>query len=341
MGDALGAPVEFQSWVDIKAQYGDQGLTTLEPPGHFTDDTQMTLFTCEGLIRASVRGRTKGICHRPSVVRHAYLRWLHTQGVPWRQAASDFAGQADEPDGWLVRDQRLHRRQAPGNTCLSALELGGRGTSEEPANHSKGCGGVMRAAPVGLFLRRQPASDIYKLGCDVAAITHGHPDGWHSAGALAVIVSELVRGEEMDQAVATALPLTSDSIRAVLENAMEVAEDGPPTPLVIEERLGAGWVGEEALAIAAACALGGDDFPTGLLAAVNHSGDTDSTGAICGNLLGASHGRSAIPAEWLAALDAADLVETVASDLILEVTNPPSDGDQSVPSWWWERYPGW
>ena len=95
----------------------------------------------------------------------------------------------------------------------------------------------------------------------------------------------------------------------------------------------AGWVGEEALAIAVACALAAPDLEQGVLAAVNHSGDTDSTGSICGNILGALHGESAIPTRWLDALDAGDLVETVADDFVREMTDPPDS--------WGERYPGW
>ena len=73
--------------------------------GAITDDTQMTLFTAEGVIRAAVRYACKGICHPPSVVHHALLRWLVTQGERPRLAV-DTSG--------LVADRRLHRRRAPG-----------------------------------------------------------------------------------------------------------------------------------------------------------------------------------------------------------------------------------
>ena len=121
-----------------------------------------------------------------------------------------------------------------------------------------------------------------------------------------------------------------------LEDAVGLAGDGMPTPEEIEATLGQGWVGEEALAIAVACALAAPDFCTGVTAAVSHSGDSDSTGYICGNILGADLGSEAIHATWLDALDAADLVERVAADLVLEVMNQPEvDGE------WWDRYPGW
>ena len=83
MGDALGAEIEFWSLERIRARF-PRGLTELPPhdgrAGRITDDTQMTLFTAEGLLRADVRWNHKGICHPPSVLHHAYIRWLHTQG---------------------------------------------------------------------------------------------------------------------------------------------------------------------------------------------------------------------------------------------------------------------
>jgi ADP-ribosylglycohydrolase len=79
--------------------------------------------------------------------------------------------------------------------------------------------------------------------------------------------------------------------------------------------LGGGWVGEQALAIAVCCALTAEDFAEGVLRAVNHSGDSDSTGAICGNLLGAQLGEEAIPAAWLAELELREAIARLADDL--------------------------
>jgi ADP-ribosyl-[dinitrogen reductase] hydrolase len=73
-GDSLGAEIEFLSLDAIRRKFPD-GISDLPPHqglrGAITDDTQMTLFTAEGLIRAHVRGALKGICHPPSVVHHA------------------------------------------------------------------------------------------------------------------------------------------------------------------------------------------------------------------------------------------------------------------------------
>jgi ADP-ribosylglycohydrolase len=204
VGDALGAPVEFLDLPAIIRRYGRQGITSYDVAygrrGAITDDTQMTLFTAEGVLRAIVRLNHKGICHPPSVLHHAYVRWLHTQG---ERSRSPFA--QEKMDGWLVAVQALHARRAPGNTCVSALRAERMGTIEHPLNDSKGCGGVMRVAPIGVVAEDPEAA--FRLGCEAAAITHGHPSGYYSAGCLAAILCHLRQGQSLAEAIQGTLQL--------------------------------------------------------------------------------------------------------------------------------------
>ena len=90
VGDALGAPVEFCTDAEICARF-PEGVREFAPAygrvGAITDDTQMTLFTAEGLIRGFVRWQTRGIGPVfQSTVGHAYLRWLKTQEVEPRKS---------------------------------------------------------------------------------------------------------------------------------------------------------------------------------------------------------------------------------------------------------------
>ncbi|MDA8442481.1 MAG: ADP-ribosylglycohydrolase family protein [Peptococcaceae bacterium] len=332
IGDALGWPVEFQSLAHIKQKYGSAGITTLDLGGkqvaEFTDDTQMTLFTAEGLLRAETRYRHKGICHPPAVVYYAYLRWLHTQGYP-RLEDKDFIY-----DGWLIGVKQLNTRRAPGNTCLSALSSGRFGSMEEPINDSKGCGGVMRVAPVGLLARKDQA---FHLAAECAALTHGHPSGYLSAGVLAHVVACLIEGLELEAAVQDALVMIgsykgSQECVAAITKAIELAGQDLDATAAIRE-LGEGWVGEEAIAIALYCALKyKTDFNKALCAAVNHDGDSDSTGAITGNILGAYLGLAGIPAEWVSEVEMQDILIQVADDLLIGYEK----GEE-----WWKRYPGY
>ena len=169
IGDALGAPVEFMSHATIVQRFGAEGLRDFVPAygllGAITDDTQMTLFTGEGLLRAYVRGRMRGISNFKGVTDHAYLRWLETQG---QKAKVDVSR-----DGWLWDIRELHHARAPGNTCLSALLAKNR-FGELASNDSKGCGGVMRVAPVGMYMWHRKDSDAslraFDLGAELAGL---------------------------------------------------------------------------------------------------------------------------------------------------------------------------
>lgn len=97
---------------------------------------------------------------------------------------------------------------------------------------------------------------------------------------------------------------------------MRVAELGPLSADAIGV-LGRGWTAGEALAIASHCALTADSFLSGVLHAVNHDGDSDSTGAICGNLLGAALGAAATDGDLLARQESGDVIIQVADDLCL------------------------
>lgn len=333
VGDALGAPLEFMSLAEIRSRFGPDGIRDYSPAygrlGAITDDTQMTLFTAEGLIRADNRWLERGICHPPSVVHHAYLRWLVTQG---RQPRHSSYG--DQLDGWLVAVPELRSARAPGATCISALVSGQKGSVEHPLNDSKGCGGVMRVAPVGLI-----AEDSFPLARDLAAITHGHPSGYLAAGTFAVIIKGLATGDSLTAAIETAMEQLRGEARheeclVAIEKAAGLARTASPCPETVEQ-LGAGWVAEEALAIALFCALKASSFEEGVLLAVNHTGDSDSTGSLTGNILGAMWGKGAIPTGWLQDLELRDVIEQVARDLYEHVVRDAGSTSD------WDRYPGW
>jgi ADP-ribosylglycohydrolase len=320
VGDALGAGIEFLNLDEIRRRFGLFGVQDFVPvygrQGAITDDTQMTLFTAEGVMRAWVRIEERGICHVPSIVHHAYLRWLLTQGERPKKADFEIC-----TDGWLYGTSALHSRRAPGNTCLSALRAAqGWGEPAVADNNSKGCAGVMRVAPIGLFTPSiGDDARVFALASEVAALTHGHPAGSLSAGHFAFTIAALLRGEPLSQALDGAdseLRRHSghDEVTRALEAARILAARGRPNPEQLES-LGAGWVAEEALAIAVCCALVAKNFRDGVLLAVNHSGDSDSTGSIAGNLLGVQFGVNAIPHTWLQELELRDVIERLAIDL--------------------------
>ena len=119
VGDPLGAPVEFMRRSEIIRRFGEPGIRDYVPAygrlGAITDDTQMALFTAEGMLRGWVRFCVRGIGPAlVAVTARAYLAWLTTQG---------YKTILDVPreDGWLITHKELLNCRSPGTTSISAL----------------------------------------------------------------------------------------------------------------------------------------------------------------------------------------------------------------------------
>jgi ADP-ribosylglycohydrolase len=346
IGDALGAPIEFLSIDQIQNKYGVNGIDSFvefsDSTGEFTDDTQMTLFTAEGLLRAWHRSMQRGISGaEDKIVYDSYLRWLYTQGNPLNHIHPDERRRV--LSGWLLNEKELFVKRAPGNTCLQSLASGKLGTIDQPINDSKGCGTVMRMAPVGLVFSDDMGL-AFEMGCKFSALTHGHPSGYLSGGFLAAVISGLCQHIPLGKSVYKAFELLfgKPGFEQLDRKILDVfsmherlkGQDLKPEHL---ESLGGGWVAEEALAISLLCALHySSDFKKGVLAAVNHSGDSDSTGSITGNILGLINGLEGIPSKWRSGLRYSDIVLKMGEDLAIGVKGNSYEIDQE----WNEKYPG-
>ena len=334
LGDSLGYAVEFDAIEEIRRRFGPAGLTGFEAlPGgsHFSDDTQMTLYTVDGLVEALEWANSGVGADVNACLWLAYLRWLATQG-------EDAGPSAPAPQArWIDGNAVLHQRRHPGKACISGLATGEMGTSFRPVNpESKGCGTVMRSAPFGLIPHITPDA-VYKLSADAAALTHGHPSARQSAGIFSLLVHRLVAGEEFQDAAeavaehAAGIDAVAPELPARLAAALQLAGKGPVTPEELVQALGEGWVAEEALAVGLYAVLatipeegaaddGGDSVPVrhfraAVALAVNHSGDSDSTGSVAGNLLGAYYGEDCLPGDWLDALEAPEVIRGMAGQL--------------------------
>lgn len=335
IGDALGAPVEFMQYDKIQDKYGDTGIRKFTFPidehkALITDDTQMTLFTAEGLLRNINRNKNKCLektsRNTTLIVFRAYLRWLYTQGLKtpnWEKK---------NYDGWLVNIPRLHAYREPGVTCITTLGKGIMGTEVAPINESKSCGGVMRVAPVGLI-----EEDAFDIGAHTAAITHGHPTAYLAAGTMAAIVKFIIDGDALKQAILKAIEILKtkeqhEECLELIEKAIELVEQGMPTREKLQT-LGGGFLAHEALAIAIYAALSySDDFEKAIVLAVNHNGDSDTTGALTGNLLGAYLGAKAINKEFIEQVELSKEIYELAKDLLTQYEDSEA---------WQQKYPVW
>ena len=325
VGDALGYAVEFSTLSEIIRKFGESGIKRYELDGglaRISDDTQMALFTANALLFGETRGQMHGIGAGPAgYFTEAYLDWYETQTEKYPLR--------DYHSSWLVNFREFFSRRAPGGTCMSALQAGGRGTVERPVNNSKGCGGVMRVAPIGVYFAGKAHWEQEKVdmaGAKAAAVTHGHELGYIPSAALVHIVCQLASAEKPDVFAAVlssmeAMPKLFPEAGFMryyldlMDKAIDLSQKDVDDRNAIRQ-LGEGWVAEETLAIAVYCAIKhADSFEDAIVASVNHDGDSDSTGAVTGNILGTALGYTSIPDHYLEKLELRDIIEEISEDL--------------------------
>jgi ADP-ribosylglycohydrolase len=340
VGDAFGAPVDTMAAEEIREAYGPEGVVDLVPAygrrGAVTHLTQLTLFTVDGLIRAQVR-RDTGAWHPPTDLHRAYRRWAATQ-YDW--GPDERRGD----DGWLAREEWLYVRRDPTRTLLMGLGDDTMGTLDAPKNPgADGPEPAVRSAPFGLLVGWEPQL-VLQLAVECATHTHGHPVACLAAGAYAVIVHGLARGESLDGAVQHALALLAgrpghEPVADALRRALGAVRQGMPTPARVAQLTGDG-AADGLLAAAVYCALVGEDVRHGLRLAVNQGGPCAPAAALTGGLLGALHGETALPPAWLAELEGRPTILELADDFAMEMTQGPAlHGPAGSSPGWLARYP--
>ncbi|PNI10004.1 hypothetical protein CXX84_00525 [Arthrobacter sp. AFG7.2] len=346
VGDSLGYAVGTDSMAEIRRRFGAGGIAGFDalPAGRFSDETELTLYTVDGLVEAPEWANSGVGADVNACLWLAYLRWLATQG-------EDAPSSAPVPQPrWIDRQVVLHQRREPCETCISGLATGEMGTSVRPVNAgSKGPGTVVRSAPFGLIPHITPEA-VYKLSADAASLTHGHPAARQTAGIFSLLIHRLVSGEGLLEA-ASAVSAHSHALNEVapelperLDAALQLAAKGVVAPEELTEMLGEGRTAEEALAVALYAVLatlpragnatapagkggkGADDggadtlpvrhFREAVALAVNHGGNSDATGSLAGNILGAFYGEECLPADWLGALEAPEAIRGMAGLLV-------------------------
>ena len=88
------------------------------------------------------------------------------------------------------------------------------------------------------------------------------------------------------------------------------------------QQLGLGFLADEALAISIYSSLKHqDNFRLGIISAINHSGDSDTTGAITGNILGSYLGINSIPNKFKSKIELENTIKHLSNDLFESITN--------------------
>lgn len=293
IGDALGFPVEFFDLEEIKRQRGSQGVQDFEPycglkAGTYTDDTEMSLAVARGLLKTQDVKATEIV-----------IEDICKEFIEWGKNCN------------LCR--------SPGKTCLRGVENLVKGVSWQKSGikDMKGCGAAMRSAPIGLVYHNDLAG-LVKITDAVSRATHAHPTGIAAGIGTAGLVYLALDSCKLEDIADRICEITksADEKGEFKEKIKQIKEVwNLPTEDAIK-RLGEGWVGEEAVAIALYCFLKSpNDYRKTVLRAVNISGDSDSVGCIAGAISGAYNGINGIPEEWVENIEDSELIGKLAKEL--------------------------
>jgi ADP-ribosylglycohydrolase len=292
VGDALGAPVEFQPPQSFLAvtDYDYGGPFGLEP-GQWTDDTSMALALADSL------------CHAGWDLNDQATRYLN-----WYQRG-EYSVIGRCFDIGITTRHGLMQFQRTGEARSS-------GDSSENAS---GNGSIMRLSPVpiryaGLFPDR--IDELGRLAAESSLPTHASPQCLSACRYMALLLAGLMHGVDRQQVLDPAWePLDrlrrAEPLHAEVEQvaAGTFREKEPP------EIMGSGYV-VQCLEAALWAFHDASDFREAVLRAVNLGDDADTTGAVCGQLAGACWGESRIPETWREQLARRDLIESVLNGLV-------------------------
>jgi ADP-ribosyl-[dinitrogen reductase] hydrolase len=286
LGDALGAPFEFMRAASIPDPVPAFELPWLgQPPGSTTDDTAMAMNLAESLVE---RG---GFDPDDIVQRH----------VAWFRTGPPDVGNLTRRVLGGIRDE----------TAAEATRLAREVWERRGPEVSAGNGSVMYCAPLGVAYANQPEAS-FELTPALSALTHFDQRCRTACLAVTLTVAALVRGEPAEEAIGDALAAVQDREGGeeleFLTEAVGVSRpvDGPDQGFCLY-----------AAAVGLQAAVSAGDFENALIRVVRLGGDTDTSVAVAGALLGARDGRQALPADWLARLHARDEIERLASQLPL------------------------
>jgi ADP-ribosylglycohydrolase len=173
-----------------------------------------------------------------------------------------------------------------GGTVRAALT--GRPKADSQAN-----GSLMRVSPLGVFGHRAGSHRVAALARADSALTHPHPVCGDAAAAFSVAVAHGVATGDNDAAYEAAVAWAGEAADPAVRDALERAASRAP----VLSGASIGWV-LLALQNAFHELLHAPSLEAGVVATVRRGGDTDTNAAVTGALLGAVHGREAVPAQW-------------------------------------------
>ena len=288
VGDALGVPLESTTSGSFNP-VGDMiggGPFNLKP-GEWTDDTSMALCLADSLIEK------RGFDPKDQLER--YLKWYR--------------------DGYLSVNEECFDIGNTTQEALSRFEETGEPYGGSVHEYSAGNGSIMRLAPVPIFYHKQPVKAVEYAGLS-SRTTHQHPLAIDACKYVAGIMVGVLTGSSKEKILSDRYcPVTDYWDENPLSPEIDRVACGSFKELNPPEIRGRGFV-VKSLEAALWAFHNSDKFKDGCLKAVNLGEDSDTTGAIYGQIAGAYYGESAIPVNWKKKLAKFDLISDMVDKLI-------------------------
>ncbi len=330
VGDALGYPVKFLSYNDIVKKYGVKGIADYcldNGIAKIADATQLSLFTANGLLYAITRGSIRGILGPiESYVIDFYYDWFLTQ-------IKEYPLKKHLTNSWLINIPEMFSKMSPETSVMNALEnglpLNYDDRNKKIKNNGNGYSGIVSVAPVSILWRYYKD---YNLAGKISALLNNNTMSVLSSLFLDRLLNKIFHQEVKLNLKSVIIDLRNniydnfnkfeqrdiEKLATVIDKAIDLSELNMKDNEAIET-IGKGWLSEEALGIALYCSIKySDNFEIGIFASVNHSGNSNCTGSLTGNILGAYLGLDVIPKKFLDKLQLKDIIIEIAKDLNTE-----------------------
>ena len=165
-----------------------------------------------------------------------------------------------------------------------------------PSTASQANGALMRISPVGIFATHHGPARAMEWARQDATLTHPHEVCCQASELFAAAISLAIRtGCGTEELYREVCRLADNmALEPTLQEAITGAGQSPPADYLHQQ----GWV-LIAFHNALWQLLNATSMEEGVVDTVMRGGDTDTNAAICGALLGAVHGRNALPRQWI------------------------------------------
>ncbi len=321
VGDAMGYTIDDDTWEQIQKSYGRNGLLGYdlqsEEYAQVTSYTHIAAYLCNGLLLSVARSRTDPLPY----CKVAMKEWVRSQ---------QFYRDPDKTHCWIAKLPYLRRGYCRDSRMLATHRKECYGTLDTPINDSTTPSSLTMAVAVAMFYnaKRMPAQQVGTLTAELMALTHGNPETILSGVVLAYALAGILQEPEADLADQFRQAISvmegqfgsrfpqAEGLAQYLQMIIDLALEGEQFPQAGMEQMRC-LDADQCLAGAIFAALTcPEDFDTGIITAVNHSGVSTAVGAIAGAILGAKLGEEALPEFYLESLESCKALRVLADDMV-------------------------